>query len=531
MLIVSKNQNISFRLLFAADGEVYDPTTQDIIQDVVVSIVRGNALAGSVISTPISYLNSHATPDPEKYIEKNENSEFVFHYKVPANIFPGNYTVIAKTLKDGLTLTIEVGFQVKDSKYELSPTSQTTNKSSSITYKPSYSDLNSANTSTILLLGHANNMVLNDPIKIKSIQNAIDLIGADTKSPLLRGVLDAYDAGAKDIFICAVAPMSEYISDINERNTPYSYFNLNSATPSYQTFYEKYYERLQVTYSVIDQLDFIDIVVPLETSIIKTGSVDFVTQLANYCESFHNNTGYVQIGVIGSRTGGISSSDIDIIKSNSYLVNKYTTYNSQGQITGDKGRYIIPIYGEATFSHTFLNTTYVNSMAAAYAGMLSAADLNIGIVRKRVPGAMALFGVDLTNSEINELDSIGVNTIYRGKKARRGNSFEVYISNDFTMANLKSVFSKSPQLRLAAYVASEVKAYADDAIGTLGYDTVSSNISKMLLNLKSKRIISDFEFKVRPSLTTKGIIIVDISLISSLGLRKIDLSLAAGPGA
>ena len=531
MLIVSKNQNITFKILFAADGEIYDPTQQDIIEDVVVSIVRGNALAGSVISTPVSYLNTHATPNSETYIEKNENSEFIFHYKVPPNIFPGNYTVIAKTLKEGLTLTVVVGFQVRDSKYQLSPTVQTTNKSSTITYRPSYQDLDSSNTSTVLLLGHANNMVLNDPIKIKSVQNAIDLIGADTKSPLLRGVLDAYDAGAKDIFICAVAPMSEYVSDLEERNIPYSFFNINDATPSYQTFYEKYYERLQTTYSIINELDFIDIVVPLEASMIKTGSIDFVTQLANYCETFHNNTGYVQIGIIGSRTNGVSSSDIDLMKSNSHLVNKYTTYNSQGQITGDKGRYIIPIYGEATFSHTFLNTTYVGSIAAAYAGMLASADLNMGIVRKRIPGAMALFGIDLTNDQINELDSLGINTIYKGKKARRGNSFEVYISNDYTMANLKSVFSKSPQLRLAAYVASEVRAYADDAIGTMGYDPVSNNISTMLRNLKSKGIIADFEFKVRPSLTTKGVIIVDISLMSTLGLRKIDLSLAAGPGA
>lgn len=531
MLIVSKYQNITFRLLFAADGEVYDPTLQDPIQDVIVSIVRGNALAGSVISTPISYLNSHATPDPEIYIEKNENSEFIFHYKVSGHLFPGNYTVIAKTIKDGLTLTIEVGFQVKDSKYELSPTSPTTNKSSSITYRPSYKDLDSYNTGSILLLGHASNMVLNDPIKIKSIQNAIDLIGADTKSPLLRGVLDAYDAGARDIFICAVAPMSEYVSDLNERNVPYSYFNINDATPAYKTFYQKYYERLETTYSIIKDLDFIDIVVPLETSIIKTGSVDFLTQLTDYCETFHNITGFVQIGIIGSRTNGISASDIDLIKSNSNLVNKYTTYNYKGEITGDKGRYVIPIYGEATFSHTFLNTTYVGSISAAFAGMLASADLNMGIVRKRIPGAMALFGVDFTSSEINELEEIGINTIYRGKRARRGNSFEVYISNDYTLSNLNSVFSKSPQLRLAAYIASEVRIFGDDAIGHMGYDIVSDKITTMLISLKKKQIISDFEFKITPSLVTKGNIMVEISVISSLGLRKIDLALSAGPGA
>lgn len=530
MLVVSKGQSVDFKFLFAADGEIYDPTTQTIPEDVTVGVLRGDSLSGSVILNPISYNSSHATPDLSAYIEKTNNSEFIFHYTVPSNIFPGPYTVVAKTIKSNQPLIVELRFQVKDSVYEPNPTVPMGNKSSVISYKPTYQDLSSSNTNTILLIGHADGIELNNPLKLKSVQNAIDILGADTKSPLLRGVLDAYDAGARDIFICAAAPMSEYIANIEERGTEYNYFNLNQSTPSYQTFYEKYYERLEETYSVIKVLDFIDIVVPLETSFIRTGSVDFVTQLADYCSDFHDETGYVQIGIIGSKTNGTNSSDIQLIKQNPVLKDKLTTYDYSGQISSDKGRYVIPVYGEATFSHSFLQTTYTNSVSAAFAGMISSTQINMGLTRKRIPGAMALHGTDLTNSEINELDSLGINVVYKNNKARRGNAFEVYVSNDYTLANLTSVFSKLPQLRLASFLASEVKNSSYKSIGKFGYEQVSSDVSNTLLYLKNNQIISDFEFKAVPSKTQKGVIMLYINVISSLGLKKISLSLSSGPG-
>jgi hypothetical protein len=518
-------------MLFAADGEVYDPIAQAIPEDVTIGVVRGDSLSGSVILNPISYLNTHATPDTSIYIEKTNNSEFIFHYKVPEGIFPGPYTIIAKTVKSGLPLVIETRFQVKETIYEPNPTVVTGNKSSVISYKPTYQDLSSSNTSSILLIGHADRLQINNPIKIKSIQSAIDLLGANTNSPLLRGVLDAYDAGARDIFICAAAPMSEYIADVDQRNTQYNYFNLGDATPSYQTFYEKYYQRLEETYSVIKTLDFIDIVVPLEASIIRTGSVDFITQLANYCSDFHDETGYVQIGIIGSRTNGLNSSDISTIESNNILKNKFTTYSYSGEISSDKGRYIVPVYGEATFSHSFFQTTYTNSVVAAVAGMIASTQLNIGLIRKRIPGAMALYGSEFTNQEVNRLESIGINTIYKSNKARRGTPFQVYLSNDYTMSDMTSVFSKLPQLRLAGLLASEVKNASYKAIGRFNYDKVVSDISNILINLKNNQIISNFEFKAVPSQTNKGVIILYINVISSLGLKKISLSLSAGPGA
>jgi len=532
MLIVKKNQQIKFRLIFVADGENYDPTAEPIPQDVVVSVLRAETLAGAIVTTPVSYLYNSATPDISKYITKHVSKEFTFHYTVPENIFPGIYTVVAKTVKDSVDLVIESRFEVKEDAYEPLPTVPLGNRSSTITYRPSYEDINQSNTNSILLIGHADNLKLNNPIKIKSMQTAVDLLGADITSPLLRGVFDAYTAGARDIFICAAAPMSEYVDNFSDRNTPYDYLGAYYPTPTAITFYQRYYDRLQTTYSVIKELDYIDVIVPLETSFIRTNSVDFLTQLVNHCRDFHDYTGYVQMGIIGTRSEGVSSDDIDLMEANVNLKDKYTTYSAgTNNVSSDKGRYVIPIYGEATFSHTVQQLTYVSSVAAAYAGLLVSSPMSMSLIRKRLPGAMSLLGDNLTTSETNRLDTLGVNAVYRGNKARRGNPFEVYVTNDYTLANKNSVFSKTPQMRLVSLLASEVKGYGYDAIGKFGYDKVVSNVRALLEYLKGSKTIVDYDFKAKVSETDKGVIYLYINMVSSLGLKTVNLSLAAGPGA
>ena len=531
MLVVKKNQKLKIKFLFVDSGEVYDPTLLATPVDVTVSVVRGDNRFSAIIRNPISYLYTNATPDPNAYIERTVNSEFIFNYTVPQGMYPGMYTAVAKTINGNSEIIIESKFEVKEQEYEPLPTVPMGNKSSVITYKPSYEDINFSNMGSLLLIGHADGLQLNSPIKIRSVQHAVELLNADIKSPVLRGVFDAYDAGAKNIFICAAAPMTEYVDDIDKRLISSTYIDYQSATPISKTFYERYYERLSATYSVLSVLDFIDVIVPLEVSIIKTGGVDFVLQLANYCDSFHNETGYVQIGVIGSRTNGITSADINEIENNDSLSNKFTVYNISGNIVSDRGRYVVPVYGEALFSHAQLDTTYINSVSAAVAGLIVSNPLNIGLVRKRIPGAMSVYGTNLNSSEMNRLDALGINTIYRGNKARRAQPFQVYLTNDYTMSNINSIFSKLPQMRLASYLSSSVKGFGYDSIGKFGYDKVIDNTRQMLKELKKEGTIVDFEFNAKPSSSEPGVILLYINIISSLGLKKINLSLAAGPGA
>jgi hypothetical protein len=310
----SRGQSVQFKFIFISEGNIYDPTDNSTPVDIYFSVIRGEYGSGPIIDGPYSYLIQEETPTGPTYIEKNNSKEFTFYYQIPYKLYEGIYSVIAQTTNSTGNLSISAKFQVKGEVSTLSPIVISPNKSTVVNYKPSYEQLNADNTSTILLIGHANGIEFNNPINVRSMQSAIDLLGADLSSPLLRGVFDAYAAGARDIMICATAPMSEYVDKYSDRNTSSTLFGRNDATPSEYTFYERYYERLEETYSVIKDLDFIDIIVPLETSIIKTGGVDFITQLADYCADFHNTTGYVQIGVIGSRSGGVISSDIDLIE-------------------------------------------------------------------------------------------------------------------------------------------------------------------------------------------------------------------------
>jgi len=532
MLVLAKGQTAQFKFVFTDyDGSIYDPGNLSTPVDVVVYILRGDSGAGPIIDGPYSLLRQNANTNNNRIVRTGVG-EYLFNYTVPSNLYEYTYTAIATTSSITQNINATVTFQVKAAAGTVSPVTIVSPKSSVINYRPTYQQLNRKNTSTVLLIGHADNLQLNYPVKINSIQHAVDLLGADTYSPLLRGVFDAYSCGARDIIICAAAPMSEYVETYTNRNIQSQVYSINDATPSSKTFYQRYFDRLAVTYSNIIDLDFVDIIVPLETSIIKTGDVDFITQLANYCSDFHNNTGFVQIGVIGSRSDGVKSSDIDILEQKSLFTNKFTIYNSTtNQVLSDIGRYVIPVYGELVFQHPQIKISYTSSAAASVAGMIAANQQPKGLIRARIPGAMSMYGNDLSYADYERLETLGINTIYRGRKTRRAVPFEVYLTNEYTMAHNQSVFKKLFQMRLVASVVSEIKSIAVSRFDILSYDTIIDEVKSYLDSLKKTGNILDFSVKARFSDNVKGVLIFDIELISYFAIKKINFSLAAGPGA
>jgi hypothetical protein len=399
-----------------------------------------------------------------------------------------------------------------------------------ISKRPIYDNLDPYATNSILLIGHCDNLELNQIYRVSSLQEATNLIGANTNSPLLRGVYDAFSCGAKSIFILAAAPMSEYIEDVDQRLTDMPIF-VHQESQEQVNFYEKYYERLTATYQAIEGYELIDIVVPLETSMIGTGSVDFLTQLAVHCYTFNDITGYVQMGIIGSKSNGVKDSDIDLLEAKSIFRNKLTTFTESGEIESDIGRYIIPIYGELTFNHIGFSRSYTSSAAAAFAGLMSANPVYNGMIRKRLPGAYSLFGNNLSKESFARLENLNINTVYRSKKAQRGNPYEVYISNDYTLANINSSFIKAPQMRLVAMVINEIKNIANDGMGKNAEDKVVSQVESMLNLLMSTRVIRDYSMQSYASKTERGSLIFEINLVSSLGLKNINFSIITGPGA
>jgi len=529
MFTVQRGSVASFKFLFIRDGVVYDPVNQATPVDVRFSIIRGELGNGPVVDGPYSYLNQPATPDSDTYIEVANNGEYTFNYKIPGTLFHGKYSVLANTFDSNGSLDIQSFFQINEGSYSLNPVVIANSSNTVVNYRPSYDQINKGNTSTLLLLGHCNNLPLNEPVEINDVQSAVDILGADDNSPLLRGVFDAYAAGARDIVVCSVARMNEYVSLFENRLTATDAFEYNESSPAQKTFYEKYYERLETTYSMIKELDFVDMVVPLEASMIRTGGVDFVSQLANYCTDFHNYTGNVQIGFIGSRTGGVNPGDVSEIISNSVLVNKLTTFSADGNIATDNGRFIVPIYGEVVFKHPHLFKSYIGSPAAAVAGMAASASLSSSLVKKRIPEVMSLYGLDLTNEQHSLLDSYGINTVYRGKKTRRSVPFEVYLSNEYTLSNSNSSLHKLAQMRLVSRIVSEIKYFAEGAIGKFSYDKVRSQSVDFMESLKGNDSIVDYSLNIKKRTDNPGELIFYVDVLSSLGLKNINFSLSAGP--
>jgi hypothetical protein len=413
----------------------------------------------------------------------------------------------------------------------VSPVLSGPNQPTKISYKPTYNKLQQYSTNSILLIGHSDNLELNDIIRINSIQEAVNLLGADGRSPLLRGVFEAYNSGAKDIFICSSAPMSEYVEPTEDRNQKRLHLLSNDSTPVKQSFYERYYQRLAATYSVVKFYEFIDIIVPLEASLINTSSVDFVTQLAQYCSEFHNETGFVQIGIIGSRSDGTKDSDIVTLENRLIFKNKFTVLDGNKQTVSDSGRFIIPIYGEMNFNHVGFPTSYTGTAAAAFAGTMSNTPVYSGMIRKRLPAGYSLYGANLSPDSLSRLDNLGINTIYRSRRAGRGNPFEVYISNDYTMAAKNSIFSKAPQVRLAAMVINEIKSIGYDSIGKFAYETVTAKVRSMLNLLVATKAIREYSLDAYADTYVKGSLIYQITLVSALNLKSIKFSVSAGPGA
>jgi len=542
MLVARASQIVTIPFVYRSGYEYVDPTA-----NIFIYLKRGFNSGGPTISGPYIFDTSAAIAATPQYVqpfpdgsslERISQGSYQLTLKIPSNIFPGQYTIGINTTSNGSSDIKEIPITIKRPESTPDDWSSTPNysnysmvdKSVSLNERSKYREINQFETNNILLIGHTDAIEPYGIQKISSMQEAIDILRADFNSPLLRGVFDAYSGGARDIYICPAAPMSEYVESISKRLDTLPIYSYSDATPMLMNFYQRYYDRLSTTYDLIKIYDNIDIVVPLETTILNSGGVDFMTQLANYCNDFHNESGFIQVGIIGSRSNGISSSDIDILEANSLFTTKYTAIGSDGQIIGDMGRFIMPVYGEVIFNHEFLNITYTSSASAAIAGLLSQTQVNMGLARKRLSAVYGLHGNNLSQEDIDRLEDLGINTIYRSNRARRGNAYEIYVTNDYSMASSDSTLAKIPQIRLLAMLINEIKALSSNSISRFSSEKIIAETRAMLNWMKSNQIVVDYQFEPYVDTIDKGKLYFDISVTSALGLKKISFSISSGAG-
>jgi hypothetical protein len=398
-------------------------------------------------------------------------------------------------------------------------------------------------TNSVLLIGHADSSTLqiNQLKRIQSVQDAIDTLNGDNRSPLLRAVIDCYNAGCDDIHIMISAPMSEYVEDFLKVNTVMpSFISSQGATPSNLTFYEKYYERLNDTYAVAQTFDFIDIVVPVSTSFIRTGNVNFVRQLVDFCKTFYVESSTMVYGIIGSRTNGANAADVETISDPLFFSNLLkdqqgndpTQVDVDGNVL-DVGKHALLVYGEAVFTYPNMGLTYTSNVAAAVAGQLSNWPVYLGLNRKVLKGAYSSYGIELNSLQVAKLHNSKVNCLIKSNRSRRALPYQVLISDDKTLAKNGSSFANIPQVRLVAMVMNEILSIVQSNTGKFAYDTIKEKTIGMFEVLKnsSPSVLRDYRFEMYADKQQRGKVYMEIDLISSNALKKISFGILAGPGA
>lgn len=416
--------------------------------------------------------------------------------------------------------------------------------SGTIKNNAAYRTMGFGSTSRILLIGHGDGLSINDPYQVLDMQEVVNLLQADTTSPLLRGVLEAYNSGCRDIWICAAAPMKEYISDVDLRfdktqdvntisgGTPYD-SDLPSLsfdvwggtlyiTPAYiHSFYEKYYERLEVTYSILREFDFPEVIVPLEAPFYYTGGVDFLTQLANHCNDTFLNTGAVQMGVIGTRRPSTMTQH-DAITG---MVN-----DSRIASIGDIGKFVMVAAGEGLVSVPQMSLSYKVSVATQTAANIATLNLDRGLTYSKLTNIINLDGPDYTAAQLDLLTSAKINPAVRTTKSKRGSPFQTVLLTDNTVGSDGSDFWSISQMKLIASCANTIRSMGYSFIGSIDYAGFKQKVYDYLNNLVEVSVIKSYTLQIERLDDRQGRVGVTVSLTPFLGIRQVYFSVETGPG-
>jgi hypothetical protein len=533
MLVVDAGQSVEIPFVYRSGFNYIDPT-----EDIFFYLRRGYGGQGGIILGPYKFNISSilgATPgliqslDENSTVERSSIGSYILNLKMPNDIFEGVYTIQISTTADQVVDLKEYYVQVLKKVQENNEVFSPLDKKIVVNNFGEYQNMSLSETNSILLIGHTDAIEPFSIHRIVSMNDAVNKLRADFESPLLRGVFDAYSSGGRNIYIMSAGKMSEYIKEVERRNL--KVFADDFATPNEfgntYSFYELYSLKLDVCYNILKDYEFIDIIVPLEASMVDADNVNFVSQLALHCNEVQKNTGEVQIGIIGSRSITGTSSNVDSLSEKDFEI--YSDVAADGAINADAGKYIILIYGEAVFSYNQLQRTYSGSVAAAYAGALASTRVDYGLTRKKMPAALSVYGNGLTTSQIKILTDKKINCLVNGNRSRRNVPFDVLISGDLTQS-ISENYSDASNVRLVAMIIAEIQSFGSNAIGKFSHDRLIRNVDALLNILKSSDIIRDYYFDAFADRMVKGKIYFNISVVSVRTLRSISFNVGTGKG-
>lgn len=365
-------------------------------------------------------------------------------------------------------------------------------------YRPMASNLNDR----IFLLGHADTEVgINHIFQVQDMRNAITFLGGPfSDSPLLTALLQCYYAGARNIWIMPVAPMSEYESDLTLRDAAY---------------YQTYYNRLQAAYDILKEWDIPQITIPIDAPFNST--IDFLTQLVEYCAVATKTSGEIHNGMIGTR--GSVNNAVDAMKNDARL----SAY-------GVSGKYVSVFAGDAVFRFPENSQIRTASVVPAIAGLISSLNYDSSSMKKVIPGAVRTTDIDWTEQQVKELAEAGVNTVGPHRSRRTViDPYKVVVNTDNTLAPDTSPYYAIPQVRLASFVSKEIRSMGKRFMGTIGFDQFRLEVSRFMASLVHRGIIREYDLDINRAPGELHKVLVDVNLKPYLTIREIYVTIEVGP--
>lgn len=376
---------------------------------------------------------------------------------------------------------------------------------------PLYRVMGTGLTSPIMIIGHADALTMDQPYKVINMQEAVNFLQADSSSPLLRAMLELYNAGCKDIWLYPVAPMSEYEPTVSNRliaNDEWGGLN----------FYQLYYQRLASAYSVLRDYDTFELISPLEAPHFYSGDVDFTTQLINFCGDNYENTSHAVLGVLGTRISELNAQTVEQIIADERLTN-----------ASSYGKFVSVFMGEAIITQPQISTSYSAPISTQILALLSTTSLARSISGLKLPNAASLVGLDLSKEQIASLAEARINVCSRSIKAKRGQSYELRVLTDNTLADTNSDFWTLSQMRITAKCLNQIRYYGYVFIGTLDYTKFEGVVTDYMRTLLKNGLIRDYTLSITPKNFGQKVE-VNVGITPLYGLRNIYFTIETGPG-
>lgn len=378
-------------------------------------------------------------------------------------------------------------------------------------------------TKSVLLMGHADCDTMLTPKPVVNVQEAINYLKADFRSPLVKGLLEAYNSGCKDIIVFPVAPMNEYISDASLRLDPNPDFGgLN--------FYEMYYERLSDAYTLLMERDDFEIIVPIEAPFYDTGSVDFCTQLATHCEQAFLKNSTVVIGSMGT-----------IVPDFINPIQRRSNYNDATisemiadiriPLLLDRGKFVMVTVGEGVFLHKQVPQSYNRSFEVVVASLLATTELDRSVIGKLLPNVLSTSFYDFTKEQIERLSLAKLNPVSKTAIGRKGAINQVKMMNDNTLGAEGSDFWSMHQMTLVATVANEIRKFGLIWIGKVqGFEEFRRTAAEYLDNLQSSGYVQQITYSIKRAVGDPYKAEVEIGIAPLYGVKNIMFRCEVGPG-